>query len=407
MKNAQDNSLKIASYISLAILLYLFMYHLYNGAVVHTIPLDGDSVDYHLPIASFYLNGTILNPNISLPLHLYPSAPHMFLALFKVLNLPINTYNLIWWTLLLPLLTYLGWKLGLRKYYSIIFASTICTLHVIVRWANSQVVDIALLFFYCATLILLLDPRKSIKYFALLGITSGFLIGSKFPGLIFFLILVTILHKKVVKKLNPKGAIAFAIPFSLIGLVWYIRNTVLKGNPFYPIAIPPFKGDLTFPDRVWNVFLSLPAENINAAISEYHIWFLAPLVCIVTLFLIRKQKIPKNKNTKNAAVLASIGLLNLCIYPFLPSDFKEHIMVSSLRYSYPMFIPLILSIFIIASEYKKEALLSLVAISSTILLHPFTYYPKLLFLYIPAILLLYYLDNAGYLTKIKKRTESI
>ena len=150
-------------------------------------------------------------------------------------------------------------------------------------------------------------------------------------------------------------------------------------NPFYPMHVLFFKGALEFPDRVWSIFLRYPIQQINAFISEYKIWFFSLIISPLVFFIKNKRQ----DQIETIKRLVLIGIINFFIFTTFISGPQEEIMVSIMRYSLPVFIPLILSLFLLGQLYKKEELLSYIAIACMILINPISYYPKLLFIYLP------------------------
>jgi hypothetical protein len=63
-------------------------------------------------------------------------------------------------------------------------------------------------------------------------------------------------------------------------------------------------------------------------------------------------------------------------------------MVSSLRYSYPAFIPLILGTFLLAAQYDAAELLGYIAVGNMLMVTSLAYYPKLVLAYVPLALIL-------------------
>jgi hypothetical protein len=236
------------------------------------------------------------------------------------------------------------------------------------------------------------NPQKTISYFAKLGFVLGMLIGSKYTTFYFLFIFLVFYGKNLIKFVNLSRLIAFFIPFSVFGLFWYIRNYLLKGNPFYPIPFLGFKGILIFNDTLWNQALHHPLTLVNAAFSEYHLWILSIVVALVVLsnhFI--KQK---DWNLSGITKLFLIGMINFVIFFTFPTDSQPWIMVSSFRYSYPAYIPLILGIFILAAQYKKEEWLGYFAISNMLSILSMIFYPKLIFIYLPvSFILIYFFDK--------------
>ncbi|MDO8269392.1 MAG: hypothetical protein Q7T54_01830 [Candidatus Levybacteria bacterium] len=383
---------KILSKICLLFFLFIFINYFYVGLTTH--PSEGDSLNYHIPIAKAYLDGAIFTPEKiqGVPFLKYsPGASEGILAIFYLLHIPPNLYNVVGVVLLFSACIYLGKKYGLNPETSIIFASSVSMINGIVRWLDTQIIDIYLAAFFVITLALLKKPEKTIKYFLFLGMATGMLVGSKYSGILFGGVLFLVFGRKVLSVLSFQKFLAFIIPLMFIGGFWYIRNYIVTGNPMYP------QGFLFFEDygfdileyQVWRVItgsISGFLGTVNALISEYMVWILS--IPIVILFLLKSRG---GKVFDLMLPLVITGIFSLFIYSMLPSDNIDHIMVSVIRYSYPAFIPFILSVFLIAKKYKKEEVLGIIAIANMFFIgFPIFYYPKLLFFYIPLALFAYF-----------------
>ena len=91
-----------------------------------------------------------------------------------------------------------------------------------------------------------------------------------------------------------------------------------------------------------------------------------------------------------------VGVLNILIYLNLPSDNKDYIMTSVMRYSYPAFIPFILGLFLLAQRYVKEEALGVIAIVNMMFVgFPLVYNPKLVFVVAPIALAIFWSDSAS------------
>lgn len=368
----------------------------YKGLISKTY--EGDSINYHIPIAKAFLDGTITNPaNINaVPfLKYYPGSSEGFLSILMFFKIPINIFNVFAVFFLLLSSYFLGKSFGLKNELSVIFASSVSTLHTTTRWINTQVIDIWLLVFFTLSLALVQKPRKKLSYFILLGFSFGMLIGTKYTGVYFLFILLIFSFKKIFKIINLKLFVVFLIPFTAFGGIWYLRNYLLTGDPIYPQDFLFFKGTgAYFQILENNVFRSFSYQNgvlnnINALISEYGVFALS----LLTPFLFLIKKIRNSKNLNKARLLITIGFLNLIIFFILPSDRYYNIVVSVIRYTYPAFIPLILSVFIISQKSKKEVLVSLIALSSLVIIPELSFYPKLMIIFIPLSLIIFYLED--------------
>jgi hypothetical protein len=283
-----------------------------------------------------------------------------------------------------------GEEFYLGSDYSLIFSLTICTLGVSTRWLNTQIIDIWLAVFFSLCLLLLQKNKREIIDYLFIGLAFGMLIGSKFTGFIYGSVIFLFYVKSLLNDLNPRKVIFFLIPLFSLGLSWYIRNFIVTGNPFYPVDTPLFSGSLHFPDRVWSIFIKHPVDKINAFISEYRVWVLS--ILSLPFLLISKLK-KSTDDKKNIIKLSFIGLINLLLFSTFVSGAEPHIMVSVIRYSYPVFIPLILSVFLIAKLNKWEIYIALISFMSMIFFNSFSYNPKIIFILIPVVFLVLYWMN--------------
>jgi hypothetical protein len=66
------------------------------------------------------------------------------------------------------------------------------------------------------------------------GVFVGGAAGMKYLGLIAALTIAVVLAANLGGRVRARPALAFAIPALAVALPWYVKNTVLTGNPFYP-----------------------------------------------------------------------------------------------------------------------------------------------------------------------------
>lgn len=387
--------IKTLSKICLLFFLYFVVSYFYIG--ITTIPREGDSLGYHIPLAKSFLDGRILDPHniVAAPFLKYsPASSEGILSLFYLLHIPPNLYNVLGVILFFFSLLYLAKKFGLNREISAVFATGIATLTGIVRWMDTQIIDIYLALFFVMGLALLQKPERKISYFLKLGFFIGMLIGSKYTGLLFAFVLLLIYAKKILKFISLKNVTFFAVPVLLFGGAWYLRNYFVTGNPLYPQGFLFFKdaGYDILEFQVGSVVVSSLYGffgTVNALISEYMVWVLS--VPIVLFFIARTFLKKDLKLPRGLVALTIVGVLNLIIYTFLPSDNKDHIMVSVLRYSYPAFIPFILGLFLLAEKFKKAIPISIVALGNMMWVgFPVVYNPKLIFIYLPIALYFYF-----------------
>ncbi len=389
--------LKTISKICLLFFLYILVAYFYIGLT--NIPREGDSLNYHIPIAKSYLNGDIFFPEKikgAVFLKHSPGASEGILSILYLFGIPPNLYNVFGVIFLFFSLLFLGKNFKLSRELNVIFATSIVTLNGIVRWLDTQIIDIYLAAFFVLSLALLKNPEKKISYFIKLGLVLGMLIGSKYTGMLFASVLFIIFIKNLLPFLSFRNIVAFATPFFLVGLSWYLRNYLRTGNPTYPQGFLFFK-DAGFDILKFQVIKVVTGSwygligTLNAFISEYMVWVLA---VPISLYSGVKKLLKRTSDDKGIYSLLLVGILNLVIYAFLPSDNKDYIMVSVIRYSYSAMIPFILALFLVAKKLKKEKVLGVVTISSMMWVgFPTLYNPKLVFVFIPIALFIFLKTN--------------
>jgi hypothetical protein len=402
--------------ISVIIATYYLVYYIYVG-ILNPIPALGDSWDYHIPIAQSILNGSFLTsppssipgwhyPGTSLtlqkqPMWYYPGSSETITSLFIFLHIPLTLSNIFATLALFFSLRKLALTFKLDQSFALLFAITFCTLNVILRWANAISIDVWVGVFFTLSLILLEAPRKTWGYFAKLGFVLGMLLGSKYTTVLFVIILLALYGRRLIRYISLPRLLIILIPFTLFGLFWYLRNYFLTGNPIYPLphfSVSRVFNPFTFYNTIWVVTLRHPLEMFNAAFGEYKLWlFSVPVAAAALVYqFIIKRRFQVNGMHK----LFLLGLLNLaCFFMFLSSD-QVWIMVSNFRYSLPVFIPLILGIFLLAVNRNKGEMLGVFAIANMINVLSMAYYPKLILIYLPlSIALIWYLNRGKKLQK--------
>jgi len=345
---------KSSSFLLIGGVFFLLIYFSYKA--ITSVPFEFDSIIYHIPLAKSILNGQIFHPDkLYFPNSAFPAASELILALMILLHIPLNLFNIIAWVILGFLLYFLGKRFGLKS-NSYIFSFSIITLPTVIRLLLCQTTDIWLAVFFVYLIYLFQKPEKKIFYFFRLGISSGFLIGSKFSGPLFLLALLLIYGKKLLHYISIKRIIFYTIPFTLFGLSWYIRNFLIFSNPFYPTPFLGLKGVPAFFSHMLPSHLNMIMTvnngllfTVNALISEYLFW---PF-----LFIFGICFMCKSTNTiiisESSLKLFVLGTIGICIYlaiPGYPYNYNNY--VSEIRYSIPVVISFLLLFFIQMQKLK-------------------------------------------------------
>ncbi len=374
------------------ILTFQFIY--FGLTTTPTTINESDSLVYHIPIAKEIAKGNFIPPKINQGLGFYPAASEIILAALILLGIPLNLFGVLGFVLLFYFSKKTAESFDLQKETAIVFAGSVVTLQSVLRWPLSQTVDIWLAVFFLASLYLFKKTNISSKYYLLLGIANGFLIGSKYSGLPFFVILLIVFGKSVFSKITFKNLMFYLAPILIFGFSWYIRNYLLTGNPLYPANFLFLHGDPGFSklDSLnWSVLggiIQNPSfiwKLTEAVMGEFLTWALAFPIAIYFLW--------KGILAKEAKDLTFVSLTMFVVFAVL---FPASPIVSNLRYIYPSVIALMLAVFICFRKYQVILLL-LCLVTATMAFTNLEYHPKILILsFIPA---LYLAFNKNLFTK--------
>ena len=376
----------VATWISFGLFFYLVLYFSYKGITTSpaTLGHDIDSIVYHIPIAQNLAKGNFLPPDLRHGLGYYPAVGESILAVFIILGIPLNLFNVLGLFVLFIVSRILAQRFGLNNLYSTVFAASVASLNSVTRLVNNQTIDVWLVIFYLLCLYLLIKPQKKISYFLLLGISFGLLIGVKYSGIVFAAVLALFFFRNVIRKLNIARFLALGIPIIIFGFSWYIRNYALTGNPIYPGSVFGFEKHPDFITQGWYPIQTLfyyPGAIvliITALISEYLIWMITLILPFLIIYLDKLRSLNIDKNIK---LLSFLGIANFAVFFFLPSN--PGAIVSDVRYLFPSLIPLMLASFLLAKKFNKLPEISTIAIlSASAVLPQFEFRPKLAFIWL-------------------------
>lgn len=376
--------IKIISRIFLVIFLFLII----NGFVtgVNTIPVEGDSLNYHIPIAQNILNGNVLfQENIVNIERWYPGASEVILAMFIFFDIPLNLFNVLSIIIFFIVLFKVGQRFLKDNDLSLIFSSSIASTYGVLRLMHTQNIDIWMAIYFLILILLLEKPTIKLSYFLKLGFFSGLLVGSKYIGPFYFLVLLIFYYKNLIKYLNFKRISCFILPFFILGGGWYIRNYILTGSPVYPQSFLFFKGlpnwDSYLSVPMWKAIITTPKLMADAYIQELMFW---PIVfSLIPLLIIYIKKVKKINIDEKVKKFLKISLVLFIIYLFLPYDNKYLGMVLSIRYVFNIFTLLTLSSFLLFKKLRQEISIAIIVLANSFIIFLYPYHPKALFIYMP------------------------
>lgn len=307
-----------------------------------TGPWEGDSLAYHLPLASELLRGNF--GDYSNLLYYYPASVHVILSIFMALHLPLQLFNVVGLILLFASVYWLGSRLGLNKSNSIIFGVSVALLTPMARLITTQTIDVYLATIYATLLGLLLKPQKNWRYFSLVGLFIGLLLGAKYTGPLFLAVLVMVFFWSIKKFVTKKYLLLTSVLTILFGGVWYLRNWLLQGDPIYPAHHPSF----TWVNwHTWQTIFQTHGGGwyfIESLLSEYLFW---PVLGLLAIYLFIKKKL---EPIENKLILLCIG--NFFIHLVIPASINN--VLSDLRYAVPTFISLLAVVFVYMQRKKLE-----------------------------------------------------
>jgi len=347
--NGNKNIVKSSA---LFFIIFFFSYFIFQGMI--TSPNEIDSLKLHIPTAHKILDGSIYNPKtFTNDLFYYPWIIEYILAVFILLKIPLNLYNVVATGFLLLAIFKLT-NLVIKEKQNALFAISFCFLPVITRWLNTQKNDIWTVFFYIISICILEKGLSSRKSYLLLGVTLGAVAGAKYFSWLFIIPVIAIYYKQFTNSKKISFLILTFLSLSLIGGSWILRAWFYTGNPVYPlnIAIVSGSGDEFFRFNLIKYILFFKNGLfifIEKLFSEYLFWALA-LFSIPFFTLHIKHK---NKSLSDSIKrIASLGFINFVIFLFLPTWVDN--LTSSMRYGYYSIIPLAIVSWWLLIKHKTQ-----------------------------------------------------
>jgi len=211
-------------------------------------PVDRDALTHHLFVPKLWLQHGGIHEIPEIPFSYYP------MNLDLLYTIPLYFGNDIvpkYIHYLFALLTawlihrYLNKRLGTT--YGLLGAIFFLSIPIIVKLSITVYVDLGLVFFTTASLLLLLHWAENdfrLRYLILAGLCCGLAAGTKYNGLISIFVLtlfVPIIYQRSTGKEQQSNgkALLFGLVFAIATFVtfspWLIRNYVWTGNPIYPL----------------------------------------------------------------------------------------------------------------------------------------------------------------------------
>ena len=217
-------------------------------------PVSRDALTHHLAIPKLWIKHGGIYEIPSLIVSYYPMNMELLYWIPLYLgNDIVPKYIHFIFALATSWLIYLYLKERTTQKLSLLGVLFFLSTPVIVKLSITAYVDLGLVFFSWATIYYLFswgECPDRLKYFVLSAICCGFMLGTKYNGII-VLILLTLLiplfyvRVKSDRELKIKTVIAYPVIFLLISIAvyspWMIRNFSLTNNPVYPLYNEFFK----------------------------------------------------------------------------------------------------------------------------------------------------------------------
>ncbi|CAK8713024.1 Dolichyl-phosphate-mannose-protein mannosyltransferase [Candidatus Electrothrix laxa] len=213
-----------------------------------TPPFSRDALIHHLQLPKLYLLHGGIYEIPSLVFSYYPmNLDLLYMGALYLGSDILAKYIHMAFGLGTALLLYVHLKKRLSITYGLLGALFFLSIPIIVKLSITVYVDLGLIFFSTASLLLLfhwLETEKQKKYLILAGLSCGLAIGTKYNGLLVlfllaFMLPILIIRSQPKNKKNIGTAIKATIFFCLATLLsaspWLIRNAVWTGNPIYPL----------------------------------------------------------------------------------------------------------------------------------------------------------------------------
>ncbi|MGW8157681.1 MAG: ArnT family glycosyltransferase [Desulfoprunum sp.] len=310
-------------------------------------PVDRDALTHHLFVPKLWLQHGGIYEIPEIPFSYYP------MNLDLLYTIPLYFGNDIvpkYIHYLFALLTawlihrYLNKRLG--SAYGLLGAIFFLSIPIIVKLSITVYVDLGLVFFTTASLLLMLHWAEKgfrLRYLLLAGLCCGLAAGTKYNGLISIFVLTLfvpiIFQRSTGKDRQSNGrALLYGLVFAVATFVafspWLIRNYVWTGNPIYPLHNSLFQKDQkpTVADsqstagEAPNTLQQLTGEGSGAFPSRkilYHETWWQALLLPVRFFIEGQDDNPRFFDGKLTPFLLVLSILAFMFRPSSPQEGLE------------------------------------------------------------------------------------
>ncbi len=211
-------------------------------------PVDRDALTHHLAVPKLYIDHGGIHEIPSVKFSYYPmNLDLLYMIPLYFGNDIIPKFIHFAFGLLTAWLIFGYLKKRIDTVHALLGVLFFLSLPVIVKLSITVYVDLGLIFFSTAALLLILKWMESdfkLTYLILSGAFCGLALGTKYNGLIVFFLLalfVPFIYSRARRKahLNSRRVIGYGAIFLLVALLvfspWMIRNYMWTNNPIYPL----------------------------------------------------------------------------------------------------------------------------------------------------------------------------
>jgi hypothetical protein len=336
-----------------------------------------DALAYHLPEVVAWIHegdtGGVESLTYEFPVGNYPLTNEVLVAWIAGLSRSAAAV-MLWTPAALGLLALAGWaglrRLGAGRGAAALAVGAVCTLPMAIGQVEGPNTDLPALAWLVTAAALVTSAtayggRPMLLVFSLLA--AGLAVGTKTTTLPFAAIVIgggLIAARRSLRPLAPALGVAAGCAL-LVGGVWYARNLVSHGSPFWPFLAAPW-GDPVPPflDRIDFSLLDRPVETLEGQLDDYLdviVGGVVVIACGLLAFLLDARR-----HVVLASAATALGLLLWANAPFTgvgDDPALAHLAVSSSRYLLPTISAAALALALASGAGHRRAALAILTLA--------------------------------------------
>ncbi len=220
-------------------------------------PVSRDALTHHLAVPKLYLEQGSMHEIPGCVFSYYPmNLDLLYMIPLALGNDIIPKYIHLAFALLTAAWLFRYLKKELNTLSGMLGALLFLSIPVIIKLSITVYVDLGLIFFSTAALLICLEWRRSgfrNRYLLMAAVFCGLALGTKYNGLITFFLLTMLIPFAYAAGKRKKGvyrirALMYAVLFAFVALLvfspWMIKNFIWTGNPVFPLFDSLFHGQV-------------------------------------------------------------------------------------------------------------------------------------------------------------------